>query len=140
MSAAGRAWIFLFLAVPVAMAGCSRSPEAKKARHLDRGDRYFAREQYHEAVIEYANVLRIDRVNMRAIQQLALSHYQPGELAQAFPYFVQLQELAPETPDVHLKLGTIDLLSRKREKARQEAAAVLRKDPKKVEAPRLLPG
>jgi len=118
MSAAARAWIFLFLAVLVVVAGCSRSPEAKKARHLDRGDRYFAREQYHEALIEYANVLRIDRVNMRAIQQLALSHYQLGELAQAYPYFVKLQELDPENPDVHLKLGTIYLLSRKREEAR----------------------
>src|SRR5437773_10361778 len=113
MSAAARAWIFLFLAVPVAMAGCSRSPEAKKARHLDRGDRYFAREQYHEAVIEYANVLRIDRANTRAMRQLALSHYQLGELAQAYPYFVNLQELDPENPDFLLNLGPIYLCSRK---------------------------
>src|SRR5438128_11999411 len=112
MSGAARASIFLLLAVLVAMAGCSRSPEAKKARHLDRGDRYFAREQYQEAVIEYANVLRIDRTNTRAIQQLAFSHYQLGELGRAYPYLVKLQELDPENTDIRLKLGTIYLLSR----------------------------
>src|SRR6058998_3694168 len=122
MSRASRGWIIVFLVLLVAMAGCSRSPEAKKARHLDRGDRYFAREQYQEAVIEYANVLRIDRTNTRAIQQIALSHYQLGELGRAYPYFLKLQELDPENADVHLKLGTIYLLARKREEARQEAA------------------
>src|SRR2546429_6831103 len=95
MSAAARAWIFLFLAVPVVVAGCSRSPEAKKARHLDRGDRYFAREQYREAVIEYANVLRIDQTNTRAIQQLAFSHYRLGELGRAYPFLPKLLGLVP---------------------------------------------
>src|SRR5213593_1211582 len=122
MSAAARAWIFLLLAVLGVVAGCSRSPEAKKARHLDRGDRYFAREQYQEAVIEYANVLRIDRTNTRAIQQIALSHYQLGELGRAYPYFLKLQELDPENADVRVKLGTIYLLSHKQAEARQEAA------------------
>jgi len=54
------------LAALVALGGgCMRSPEAKKARHMERGDRYFAREQYREAILEYRNVLRYDERNVR---------------------------------------------------------------------------
>src|SRR3989454_10267899 len=105
MSRASRGWIILFLALLVAMIGCSRSPEAKKARHLDRGDRYFAREQYREAVIEYANVLRIDRTNERAERQLALAHYQLGDFGRAFPYLVKFAETEPDNIDIRLKLA-----------------------------------
>ena len=54
-------WIFtaLLLIGLVAIAGCSRSPEARKARHLARADGYFERLQY-PAIVEYKNVLRID--------------------------------------------------------------------------------
>src|SRR5438128_810296 len=95
MSKAVAAVFLHLLAVLVSTTGCSRSPEAKKAHHLHRGDRYFAREQYREAVIEYANVLQLDRVNTRAIRQLAFAHYQLGQIGQAFPYLVKSQELVP---------------------------------------------
>src|SRR2546425_12166807 len=103
MSGAARAWIILLLTVLVALAGCSRSPEATKAQHLERGDKYFAKAQFREAIIEYANVVQIDGTNARAYRQIALAHYQLGELGQAFPYLVKAQELDPEDQDVHLK-------------------------------------
>ena len=99
--------IVLLLTALVVTAGCARSPEANKARHLDRGDKYFAREQYREAVLEYRNVLRIEGTNARAIRQLALAHYQLGNLGQAFSYLLKSQELDPENSEVRLKLGTI---------------------------------
>src|SRR5438876_11394633 len=105
MPRASRGWIIVFLALLVAMTGCSRSPEAQKARHLERGDKYFSKAQYREAVIEYANVLQLDRANPRAIRQLALAHYQLGQIGQAFPYLVKSQELHPGDPDIRLKLG-----------------------------------
>jgi len=33
--------------------GCSRSPEAKTARHLERGDKFFGRQHYKDATIEH---------------------------------------------------------------------------------------
>src|SRR5712691_4442830 len=134
MSGAARAWIILLLTVLVAVTGCSRSPEAKKARHLERGDKYFSKAQYREALIEYANVLQIDGTNTRAIRQLALAHYQLGQIGQAFPYLVKSQELDPVDPEVRLKLGSIYLVARQPAEARQQVAAVLGKDPKNFEA------
>src|SRR5207247_10614203 len=94
-----KAWVLLLVGVTV-VAGCDRSPEAKKARHLERGDKYFSKAQYREALIEYANVLQIDGTNTRAIRQVALTHYQLGEIGQAFPYLVKSQQLDPENPEV----------------------------------------
>src|SRR5712692_2013053 len=90
MSMAARAWIALLLSVLVVMTGCSKSPEAKKTQHLERGDKYFAQAQFREAIIEYANVLRIDAKNARAYRQIGLAYYELGELAQALPFLVKL--------------------------------------------------
>src|SRR6266446_7908713 len=131
---AARAWIALLLSVLVVVTGCSKSPEAKKTQHLDRGDKYFAKARFREAIIEYKNVVQIDGTNARAYRQIALAHYQLGELGQAFPYLVKAQELDPEDQDVHLKLGNIYFLSRRPAEARQQVAVVLEKDPTNFEA------
>src|SRR3989442_14883437 len=120
-----RAWILLLLSVLVVATGCARSPEAKKARHLERGDKYFSKAQYREALIEYANVLQLDRANPRAIRQLALTHYQLGQMGQAFPYLVKSQELNPGDADVRLKLGSIYFIARQPAEARQQVAGIL---------------
>jgi len=135
-----RGWPLLLLIGLLLAGGCDRSPEAKKARHLERGDRYFKKEQYREAVIEYRNVLRIEPTNPRAFEGLGLSHYQLGEAGQAFRYLLKAQELNPNNVDVRLKLGTIYLAGRRPEEAEAEAAFVLEKDPKNLEALILLAG
>src|SRR5262249_23606683 len=121
-------------------AGCSRSPEAKKARYLERGDKYFAQKQYREALIEYQNALRIDRNNARAIERAGAAYYELGELAQAFPYLVKYRELDPTNVDVRLKLGMIRLMARQPDQVREEADFILEGDPKNVGALMLLAG
>ena len=73
--------------------GCARSPEAKKARHLQRGDTYAQKEKYREAIFEYRSALRYEQTNVRAIRQLGLIHYQLGELAQAYGFLLKAQEM-----------------------------------------------
>ena len=73
-----KSWPVLLLVVLAATIGCARSPEAQKARHLERGDKYFARTQYQEALIEYWNVLRVDPAHPQAVRQAGLAHYHLG--------------------------------------------------------------
>src|SRR5207244_1889771 len=97
-----------------------------------------AKAQYREALIEYANVLQIDGTNTRAIRQLALSHYQLGELGQAYPYLLKSKELDRDNLDVRLKLGIIYLLGQRPERAWTEAISALDQDPKNLEVLALL--
>src|SRR5260370_39599958 len=68
----------------VLITGCSRSPEAKEARYLERGDRYFKLEKYREATLEYRNALRIEENNTHALRQLRLAQYQTRAKGQAY--------------------------------------------------------
>jgi tetratricopeptide (TPR) repeat protein len=124
----------LLLMATVLAAGCSRSPEAQKARHLERGDQYLQKGQNREAVIEYSNVLRIDPNDARAGRQLGLAHYQLGEFGRAFPYLVKASELEPDNADLRLKLARVYLLSRRPVEAQAHVATVLGKEPKNFEA------
>jgi tetratricopeptide (TPR) repeat protein len=126
--------ISLLLVLGMATAGCARSPEAKKARWLGRGDSYFGRQQYREAIIEYRNVLRIDASNARAMQQLGLAYYQLGESAQAYPFLLKAKELDPNNAEVRLKLGTLYVAARQLKETREEANFLLEKDPKNFDA------
>jgi putative PEP-CTERM system TPR-repeat lipoprotein len=118
--------------------GCSRSPEAKKAQHLERGEKFFARKDYKDAVIEYRNVLRLEPANEVAIRKLGLAHYQAGELQEAFPYLRKAAELDPQNEDVSLKLATVYLVARRPDDARAQATNVLDRDAKNFAALLLL--
>ena len=128
-------WFTLILVLGgIAVIGCERSPEARKARHLKRGDEYFNNQQYREAIIEYRNVLRLNGTNAHAIQRLGLAYYQLGELGQAFPYLLETRELIPDNVDARLKLGTVYLASREFAAAQEEADFVLAHNPDNLEA------
>src|SRR4029450_10843972 len=127
-------WTILLAVGLLVVAGCSRSPEAQKARYLERGDKYAAREQYREAILEYRNVLRLDPANAHAMRQLGLLHNQLGEFAQAFRFLLKAQELTADDNEVRLKLGGIYLLAGKPDEAREEATSVLAKEPNNVDA------
>ena len=133
-----RPWTIVFVVGALLVVGCSRSPEAQRARHLERGDKYAAQAEYREAILEYRNVLRFDPVNERATKQLGDLYYQLGELAQAFPYFLKAETLAPDALDVRLKLGAIYLLGGKADEAKREVAFVLEKEPKNLDGLALL--
>ena len=128
--------LFAWIAVGVAVAiiGCNRSPAEKKARHIQRGDQYYGEQRYREAVIEYRNALRIDTKNAHAIQRLGLSYYQLGELGPSFPFLLKTKELVPDDIEARLKLGTMYLAGRKNTEAREEAAFILEKNPKNLDA------
>src|SRR3972149_7262928 len=140
MSLMGRKGTVFVVGIGLLVAGLAigatlwRSPEARKGRHLTRADGYFGRQQYREAIIEYRNVLQVEKANTRAIRQLGLAHYQLGELGHALRYLPKSQELEPDNSGVRLKLATIYLLSRQPGKARGQAAFVLEKEPRNLEA------
>ena len=118
----------------LALAQSACSSEAKKARHLERGDEYFTQEEYQEAILEYRNVLQIEQDNAHAIQRLAIAHYERGEVGQAFPFLVRAKELEPESLEVRRRLGIIYLLGRRLEDARQEALEILEREPEDLDA------
>jgi tetratricopeptide (TPR) repeat protein len=140
MAKAAHWWIIPLLIILFAMTACTRSPEAQKARHLERGDKYFAREQDREAIIEYRNVLRLEPAHVQAVRQLGLAYFRLGELGPAASYLQKSQQLDPANLDVRQKLGTLYLLGGRPAEALQEAAFILGKDANNLDALALFAG
>lgn len=127
--------VFTFL---VGSACAYFSPEAKKERHLERGDAYFEEGKYREAVLEYRNVLQIENENAHAIEKAGLALFELGEFGQAFPFLNKASELVPDNLEVRLKLGAVYFLGQRHDDARAQAEFVLEKDPRNLDAFALL--
>ena len=52
--------IGICMALTAVLAGCTRDPQVLKKRDVEKGDAYFQKGKYNEAVIEYANAVKID--------------------------------------------------------------------------------
>src|SRR6188472_2412624 len=103
-------WLLLVTILVLGMissSSCQRSPQARKAHYLARADRYFAGGLYHEAIIEYLNVLRIDPTNTRALRNTGLAHFELGRRGQAYQFLLRSQQLDPEDIEARLKLAAI---------------------------------
>lgn len=117
-----------------ALAACNRSPEAVKARHLERGDRFYAKKAYREAVLEYLNVLRVEVDHPHAIRRVGFSLYETGEFAKSHVFLLKAEQQNPDDVETRLKLARIYLAARRLKEARAEAAVVLAKEPTNLDA------
>src|SRR5438874_6366943 len=85
------------------LAGCFAGP--KKARILERADRYFKAGEYDKAKVEYLNVLRLDNQNVTAFQQLGFIWLEQGVPLRAVPFLLRVHELSPQNTPAWVKLA-----------------------------------
>ena len=107
---------FVLLALALAFGRCSlSSPEAKKAKHRERGQAYFEKGQSQEALIEYKTVVQMDPKDADGHYRLALTCLKLGSLPHRQTAFSELTttiELNPGNRDAQLALGELYLLNR----------------------------
>jgi tetratricopeptide (TPR) repeat protein len=125
------------IVITLIVGGCDQfSPESKKAKHLERGQTYFDKGQYSEALIEYKNVVQLDPKDADTHYRLALTHLKLGgatNLQGAFAELSQTVELDKTNRDAQLKLGEMYLLDNEPAKAREQADIVLVSAPQNTE-------
>jgi tetratricopeptide (TPR) repeat protein len=114
------------------LAGCT--PAARRARALDRAERYFKAGEYDKARIEYLNLLRLDRMNRTAIKQLGIIWFEDGAPLRAFPFLKATRDLDPNNFNNRTKLASVLLMIGEAEGARKEASAILQQSPSEGEA------
>src|SRR5436309_15095799 len=121
------------LALVLAIGGCGQlSPETKKAKPLERGQAYFEKGQYQEALIEFKNVVQIDPKDADGHYRLALTYLKIGDITNlqgAFGELIKTVELNPSNRDAQLMLGELYLLGNQPVKARERADMILASAP-----------
>src|SRR5450755_2590200 len=128
--------LFLVVIASFLLAGCT--PQARKARHEAKADKYFDAGQYPQAEVEYLNVAKLDNNDVRAISRLGLIYFEESRITRAYPFLMRAKELDPNNLQLRLKAGFLNLALGNTKGAREEALAILDRDPKYPEAAFLL--
>ena len=119
--------IFTLLFATLFLFGCFAGP--KKARILERADRYFKAGEYDKAKVEYLNVLRLDNQNVTAFQQLGFIWLEQGVPLRAIPFLLKIRQLAPQNIAAWAELARGFLAVNHLAEARKEAFAILQQEP-----------
>lgn len=109
---------------------CTRDPKVRKQKYMDSGAAYMKSGKYREAMIEYANAVKLDNGDANAHYALAQAYMKGQVWNGAFAELTRTVEIQPGKLDAQLDIGNLYLAARKTTEARQKAKLVLDKDPK----------
>src|SRR5208283_1708202 len=84
------------------LTGCS-NPERAKQKYLESGQRYYEKEQYREAAIQFQNALHLDPRFAPAHYKLALAQLKLGQWPDAYQQLAKTIELDPHNDDARLE-------------------------------------
>lgn len=124
----------VLLMVLVAAAGCLRDRDTAKREYVRSGDKHFADKKYREAIVEYRNAVEQDERLGEARYKLARAYAMAEDRANAEREFVRAADLMPENAAAQLDAAKALILAGQFEDAKTRAEAVLKKDPKNVDA------
>jgi tetratricopeptide (TPR) repeat protein len=117
------------MAAALLLVSCSSNPEKEKAEFLASGEKYAKAGKYHEAVIQFRNVIQIDPRSANAHYQLALAYLKLKSVQQAYQELVSAVELDPKNTDAQLRLAELFLGGHKYNEAQKTLEMVIATDP-----------
>ncbi|HSU18799.1 MAG TPA: tetratricopeptide repeat protein [Acidobacteriaceae bacterium] len=132
--------VAVFVIAALAMQGCTRDPNVRKAKYLESGKKYAAQGKNKEAIIQFSNAIKIDPRYAPAHFELAKSYLKLGSGLAAFTELRKTVQLDPQNVEAHLDMGEMLLAGRQYKPSVQEAKTILGINPKNADAYALLAG
>lgn len=91
----------------VLLAACSRDPNVRKQKYLESGERYFAKDEYRAAAIQFRNALQADPKFAQAHYQLARTYLKMQDWSSAYRELAATVELQPNNNKARLDLANL---------------------------------
>jgi len=113
--------------IVVLLSGCSAA--SKKARLVDRAEKFFKAGEYDNAKIEYLNVIKIDQADANAYARIGAMWVEEGVPLRAGAFLIKALELAPNDIASRFNLTRVYLSLGRMSDARKEAMTILEKAP-----------
>src|SRR5262245_51845520 len=88
--------------------------------HEKRGDSYFARKLYEDAIIEYRKSVALDRYNASTLNRLGLVYHQSQKLNEAERYYREALKQNPYFLEVLNNIGTVEYARQRYEGALEQ--------------------
>src|SRR5499427_953754 len=103
--------------------------------HEKRGDSFFARKMYEDAIIEYRKSVALDRYNASTLNRLGLVYHQSQQLGEADKYYREALKQNPFFLEVLNNIGTVEYARQRYQNALEQYQKALRIRP---ESPTIL--
>ena len=103
--------------------------------HERRGDSFFARKMYEDAVIEYKKSIAVDRYNAATLNRLGLVYHQSQKLNEAERYYREALKQNPYFLEVLNNIGTVEYARQRYQSALEQYEKALKIRP---ESPTIL--
>ncbi len=87
--------------------GCSRDPNVRKQKYLESGQRYFEKNKYREAAIQFANAIQVDSRFADAHYQLAQVYLKLQDTPRAYQELARTVELQPDHTQARTDLANL---------------------------------
>jgi Tfp pilus assembly protein PilF len=100
-----------------------------------RGDTYFARKMYEDAIVEYRSAIAIDRYNASTLNRLGLVYHQSQNLTEAERYYREAVKQNPYYLEAMNNLGTLAYVRKQYDRALEQYNRALKLRP---ESPTIL--
>ncbi len=125
----------LILAV-LALGGCNRSPEARKAKFLASGKAFMEAKDYPRAILQFRNAVQVAPKDAEASYRLALAYLAGGDVRQGVVYLRNAIKLNPNFHEAKLKWDELEAIGGKKadlETAASDLTAMLKASPEDAE-------
>ena len=120
------------------LVGCSRDPKMLAQKYVESGRRYYEKDKYREAIIEFSNASRVDPTSAEAHYRLGMVYLRIASWRSAAAEFNRAVALNDSHLPARVSLGTLLLAGGNIKGAQQQADFILAKDPSNVEAMALM--
>ena len=116
-------WVASFLE------GCSRDPNVRKQKYLESGERYFSKQQYAAAAIQFANALQVDPNFAAAHYELARTYLRQQNWARAYKEFERTIEFEPQNYSARLDLAKLLIAGKQFKQAKEQIDILAARQP-----------
>ncbi len=94
-----------------------------------RGDTFFARKMYEEAIVEYRKAIAVDRYNASTLNRLGLVYHQAQKLPEAERYYREAVKQNPYYLEAMNNVGTVEYVRKRYDRAMDQYNRALKLRP-----------
>ena len=130
-----RLWRVVLLGVLAVMgASCAPSPEVRKQKALERGEKYLIEGKPNEAIIELQNALQVDPKFAPALHALGRAYERKSWFFDAERELTRAQKLRPDSVPVAVDLGKVLIELGAWDEAEEQVKLILTQEPDNPQA------
>ena len=126
--------VLLAVATPLVTAACSQSPEVKKQKAFERGEKYLKDDKLNEAIIEFRNALQIDPDFAPALHALGRAYADKSWFGDAYRELTRARKVSPDSVPIAIDLGKVLVEIGDWTEAETQASWILERDPQNPQA------